>query len=187
MTKKQDKEYFEVKFAEIKKSMATKDCIQSLHETIKNQNERIEVLESKMAIMERYIKQLEDGVDDQEQYNRRLCLRIDGIPVSENETESGDQCLKKVKAVLEKLNVNVPEEVIDRAHRIGRPKVFNGRKIHTMIVRFTTWRHRTAVYRARKTCPSYRIKLDLTKKRLDTVKRLSNFQTSNAKEEKLKH
>ena len=38
-----------------------------------------------------------------------------------------------------------------------------------MIIRFTTWPHRTAVYRARKSCDKYKIRLDLTKKRLDTI------------------
>lgn len=169
-------EYFDVKFAELIKTMATKECIQTLHETIKNQNERIEILESKMTLMEKYITYLEKGVDDQEQYNRRLCLRIDGIATEER--ESGEKCLAKVKAVFAKLDVDVPENVIDRAHRIGKPKVVKGKNVHTMIVRFTTWRHRTAVYRARKNCSSYKIRLDLTKKRLDTVTRLSQLLES---------
>ena len=53
MTKYQ--EYSDTKFEELKKTMATKDCIKTLHETIKNQSERIEVFESKIAIMEKYI------------------------------------------------------------------------------------------------------------------------------------
>ena len=124
MTKYQ--EYFDATFAELKKTMATKDCIQTLHETIKKQNGKIEVLESKLAIMEKYIKHLENGVDEQEQYNRRLCLRINGIETDEN--ESGDRCLKQLTDVFAKLNVSVPEAVIDRAHRIGRPKVINGKR-----------------------------------------------------------
>lgn len=147
--------------------MATKDCIQGLHDIITKQNEKIEVLESRIAMMERYVSHLEQGVDDQEQYNRRLCLRIDGIEIEED--ESGEKCLKKVKSVFKELKVSVPDNVIDRAHRIGRPKVVKGKRIHTMIVRFTTWRHRTAIYRARKSCPKYKIRLDLTKKRLDAV------------------
>ena len=160
-------EYFDTKFAELEKTMATKDCIQGLHDIITKQNEKIDILESRIAIMERYVSQLEKGVDDQEQYNRRLCLRIDGIEMEDD--ESGEKCLKKVKSVFNELKVSVPDNVIDRAHRIGRPKVVKGKRIHTMIVRFTTWRHRTAVYRARKSCPKYKIRLDLTKKRLDTV------------------
>ncbi len=151
---KQQQEYFDAKFAELQRAMATKECIQTLHDTIKSQNERIEILESKMTLMEKYITYLEKGVDDQEQYNRRLCLRIDGIATEER--ESGEKCLAKVKAVFAKLDVDVPDNVIDRAHRIGSPKVVKGKKVHTMIVRFTTWRHRTAVYRARKNCSSYK-------------------------------
>ena len=110
----------------IRTCMATKDCIKTLHGTIKHQSERIEVLESKMAIMEKYIKHLEKGVDDQEQYTRCLCLRIDGI--APDEKESSEECLEKVKAVFANLKVNVPDDVIDRAHRIGRPKVIKGKK-----------------------------------------------------------
>ena len=124
MTKYQ--EYFDTKFEELKKTTATKDCIKTLHETIKHQSERIEVLESKMAIMEKYIKHLEKGVDDQEQYTRRLCLRIDGI--APDEKESSEECLGKVKAVFANIKVNVPDDVIDRAHRIGRPKIIKGKK-----------------------------------------------------------
>ncbi|MCP4484349.1 MAG: hypothetical protein GY823_07315 [Flavobacteriaceae bacterium] len=153
--------------------MATKDCIQGLQNIIVKQNEKIEVLESRLAVMEKYVLQLENGLDDQEQYNRRLCLRIDGIESEEN--ESAEKCFTKVNSVFQELNVNVPDNVIDRAHRIGRPKIANGKRVQTMIVRFTTWRHRTAIYRARKCSNKYKIRLDLTKKRLNTVKNSSKL------------
>ncbi len=151
------------KLDKIEKSMATKDCIKQLSDKINQQNERIDILEAKVAVMESYIRNLEQSVDDQEQYHRRLCLRIDGIPAAEKDkSESGEQCLEKVKQMFKKLNINVPDNVIDRAHRIGNRR--------QMIVRFTTWRHRTLVYRARKKPDSpYKIRLDLTKKRLNTI------------------
>ena len=43
MTKYQH--YFNVKFAEIEANMATKVCIEKLHDTIKSQDEKIDVLE----------------------------------------------------------------------------------------------------------------------------------------------
>ena len=43
-----------------------------------------------------------------------------------------------------------------------------------MIIRFTTWRHRTAVYKARKASSKYKIRLDLTKKRLNGMMKVSN-------------
>ena len=100
---------------------------------------------------------------DEEQYHCRLCLLIVGIPAeAPDKSESGEQCLTKVKQMFKKLNVNVPDIVIDRARRTGnRPQ---------MIVRFTTWRHRTLVYRAKKKPESpYKIRLDFMKKRRNTV------------------
>ncbi len=69
--------------------------------------------------------------------------------------------------------MNIPDEVIDWAHRIGKPKVKNGMNIHTMIIRFTMWLHRTSVYRARKTGSKYKIRLDLTMKRLNAIVKVS--------------
>ena len=70
--------YFDEKFEKLEEKLATKACIQQLHDTIKGQSEKIEILESKVAIMENVIARLEKHVDDQERYQRRLCLRIDG-------------------------------------------------------------------------------------------------------------
>ena len=168
--------YFDEKFAEIMKGMATKECIDNLHATIKKQNDKIDELESRIAIMERHITLLQTNVDDNEQYNRRLCLRINGIPpVADGESETAEMCLEKVKNVFKKLDVEVPDTVIDRAHRIGKPRIVKGRKVHQVIVRFTTWRHRTLVYRARKKCPNYKIKLDLTKRRIDAIQKATSF------------
>ena len=124
----------------------------------------------------RHIAQLQNNLDDNEQYNRRLCLRINGLPpVAEGESETSEMCLEKVKNVFKELEVDVPDAVIDRAHRIGSPRIVKGKKIHQVIVRFTTWRHRTLVYRARKKCPKYRIKLDLTKRRIDIIQKVTSF------------
>ena len=40
-------------------------------------------------------------------------------------------------------------------------------RVRPIIVRFTTWRHRTMVYRKRKDCVNCRITLDLTKTCMD--------------------
>ena len=86
-----------------------------------------------------------------EQYQRRLCLRISGIEVpSLGQNETDQDCLDKIKDVCADLAVEIPCDVIDRAHRIGKTTSHNGKKCRQMIVRFTTWRHRAIVYRARK-------------------------------------
>ena len=98
---------------------------------------------------------------------RRLCLRIAGIPYVEKETEA--DCLEKCKHVFNDLNVNVPDNCLDRAHRIGKISEVEAVKKQAMIVHFTTWHHRTEVYRARKGNENYRIYLDLTSDRLKTL------------------
>ena len=64
--------------------------------------------------------------------------------------------------------------MLDRAHRIGRPyKDKNDVEQHNVIVRFTTHRHRTLVYRNRKQIEEscgYRFRLDLTKERFLLLK-----------------
>ncbi len=37
-----------------------------------------------------------------------------------------------------KLNVNIPDEVIDRVYRIGKSVLWNGKRAQRIIVRFTT-------------------------------------------------
>ena len=74
-----------------------------------------------------------------------------------------------MKKIFKELNVSVPDTVIDRAHRIGKTKEYRGKRYRQIIVRFTTWRHRTAEYRARKKSKKYKIWLDLNKRRLKAL------------------
>ena len=60
--------------------------------------------------------------------------------------------------------MDVPDVIIDRAHPIGLPRIVQGKSVHQAILRFTTRRHRTLAYRARKNCSKYKIKLDLIRK-----------------------
>eukprot|EP00112_Aurelia_sp_Birch-Aquarium-sp1_P025219 Seg8281.1 transcript_id=Seg8281.1/GoldUCD/mRNA.D3Y31 product="hypothetical protein" protein_id=Seg8281.1/GoldUCD/D3Y31 len=117
--------------------------------------------------MEKLIDNLEQRSDDLEQYQRRLCLRITGVELKSGaQGESGQDGLKNVKGVFKEVGLDVPDVVIDRAHRIGEVKEIRGKRYRQIIVRFTTWRHRTIVYRARRNSDKYKIHLDLTKKKL---------------------
>ena len=132
------------------------------------QDLRISTLEARIVMLEKYIERIEDRNEENEQYQRRLCLRINGIEVSDD--ESGDDCLDQVKKVFEDIKVEVPDVAIDRAHRIGKVKRDNNGKPQTqMIMRFTSWRFRNRVYSARKATRKYKIHLDLTKSRLNLI------------------
>ena len=97
--------------------------------------------------MEKQITNLEEGVDDQEQSNRRLCLSVDGMEMEEK--KSGGKYLVKVKSVFRKLEMNVADDFIDKANQIEKPKVVNGKNMHTMILNFTPWRHCTGIAQGR--------------------------------------
>ena len=55
--------------------------------------------------------------EELEQYGRRLCLRIDGVPTVKD--ESSDDVLDFTKSLFNEAKVAVPDNVLDRAHRIG--------------------------------------------------------------------
>ena len=61
---------------------------------------------------------LECNNEELQQCGRRCCLRIEGVPSVEN--ESSDDVLGKVKSLIMEFGCEIPDVVIDRAHRIGR-------------------------------------------------------------------
>ena len=109
-----------------------------------------------------------------EQYGRRLCLRIDGIPSKNNETS--EDVLDSVKNIFELAEVNIPDMVVNRAHRIGR--IYKDRTSNKnckgIIVRFTTFRHRAMLYRARSKLKEVKVRLDLTKSLYDLLNNANN-------------
>ena len=194
-------QYFDEKLP----SLATENSITALKELIENQNkfileqnERIQNLEDRVSALEgglEVAKKVNDELRDslsknetkirkdlesKEQYSRRLCIRINGIKLSQD--ENGNSCLDKCKEVFQELSVNIPENCIDRAHRVGKKKKINGEDQQSMIVRFTTWRHRTEVYRAcnNNDNKKYKIYLDLTKERLELLKLARSMIDNNS-------
>ena len=80
--------------------------------------------------------------------------------------------MEKFKRIInhDDLKLNIPDAVIDRAHRIG-PRKENSPP--TVICRFTTWRHRTAVYRnhaeINKMDRNIKVFLDITRENLSLM------------------
>ena len=71
--------------------------------------------------------------------------------------------LHKVTKMGSEAGVEIPNEVVDRSHRTGPSYTDKDSNIEckSVIVRFTTFRHRTMVYRAKKKMkPGVRVKLD---------------------------
>ena len=124
-----------------------------------------EFYERKICKLEERINDLENGLEEIEQYQRRLCIRIDGVPTTANET--ADEVFKNTEKLIQEACPDILSSQIDRAHRIGPEyQCFKTkRKCRSIIVRFATFKARTTVYRKRREMKDVKIKLDLTKKR----------------------
>ena len=88
------------------------------------------------------IESLEFTTESLEQYSRRNCLRIAGIP----ENPAREDIDNVILNICKDLSVNIQKEDIDRSHRVGRP---GGSKPRAIIVKFTSYRTRQLLYRSR--------------------------------------
>ena len=82
--------------------------------------------------------------------------------------------LTSVKSLFKEAKVDISESATDRAHRIGSRYLDASSNSYckSIIIRFTTLRHRTMFYRAKsKLKTAVRIKVDLTKSRYGLLKR----------------
>ena len=69
-----------------------------------------------VAIQEETINNLFSKCDYIKQYSRRSCLRVHGI----NSNEQSEDVIEKIRECDNALELPFNEEVIDRAHRVGK-------------------------------------------------------------------
>ena len=127
-------------------------------------DKKIDYLERRIDELKRLskvIERLDARIDDGELYSRRMCLRFNGVSVPAE--SSKEDCAERVYDILKGMGVDLPENAIDRAHRIGRISEQGKQQI---IVRFKSFRAWYLVYKKRKKCKKASIFLGLTKKRL---------------------
>ena len=145
--------------------------MKKIHDKSKEQNTRIEELESKLAINQNVIDNLEIKCHDNEQYSRRSCLRVHGLEFNSD----NDEDMKKLEKCKD-MDVEFNENEIDRAHYIGKPYVdkVKNEKVRSLISKFKSWRSRSTFYKSRqrnhlerqkKPGSSFNVLLDLTKRR----------------------
>lgn len=84
-------------------------------------------------------------VDDQEQYSRRMCIRVAGI----NET-NGEDTNKLVLDLATQMSVPLKSEDIDRSHRVGNVRVGRNQRSRELIVKFTNYTARLNFIKGRK-------------------------------------
>ena len=114
---------------------------------------------------------MQSNISTLQSNSRWSCLRIHGIPLSKS-TETATDCVNKVTYAFKEIGVAVPDDAIDRPHRIGvRGKDRNTAEFkQAMIVKFIARNHRNAVYRGCKKSSRKHILLDMKAKRAKLLK-----------------
>ena len=139
--------------------------IQHLETIVERQSERITKYEEQFESMYTQINHLENKYNEIEQYSRRNCLRIYGMP--ETTGEVTDDLV--INLARDKLEVTLSAADIDRSHRIGRNLQD---KTRAVIVKFTNYRARSSVIKARRKLKGSGTAIceDLTKSNLKLLK-----------------
>ena len=114
------------KFNELKLLSELKDQIKKeVSEAIKTEIKKREELESTVSLLQEHVKNFQKQVcilecknEELEQYGRRYCLRIEGVPSAEN-GGSGD-VLGKVGSLVVESGCEMPGVVVGGAHWVGR-------------------------------------------------------------------
>lgn len=121
--------------------------------------------------MQNNINKINQKVDDLEQYSRRNCLLIHGVP----ETVSNENSVEVVLKVFEeKLGERLNLSEIDRAHRLGKTRIseVTKQKCRPIIVKFTSYMSRHKIYSKKKYLKGtkYLITESLTQTRLNILR-----------------
>ena len=87
-----------------------------MESVLKELKAEIAVLEGKVKTLEDTIEKVVAKANDNEQYSRRQNVRVTGFVEEEEEN-----CVEKfVNLCREKIGLDVNDEIVDRAHRVGK-------------------------------------------------------------------
>jgi len=121
-------------------------------------------------------------LDDMEQYSRRNCLLIHGIPEAGIRGETTDQIA--TDTIGQHLGISIKKEDLDRTHRIGKPKSKEDEddeepKPRPIIVKFTSYATRAQVFRAKRRLKGSGLLIteSLTRKKMDLLRHAQNHAT----------
>ena len=155
---------------------------QELYESCKfdndNSDDAIRKLESMVGDLESANEKLRLDSDAQEQYSRRNCLLLHGIPETELDTDAA-----VMSVCSEKLGVQLTKASIDRSHRLGyrpntsrdnRPRSSTGRdKPRPITIKLTSYDTRRTIFAAKRKLKGTKLVIteNLTKTRAQLLKK----------------
>ena len=125
----------------------------AVEKKIEDQREETKVLRQGLVKMEEKIMEMEDKLIEQEAYSRRQNLVFHGISESPQE-----DCCKIIDSLIKKDCGITEKVVIERAHRLGKPRGYprSGKQTappRPLIVRFLDYNDREKVRAARRKLP----------------------------------
>ena len=144
---------------------------QNVYDALALDNEKfssaVESLERRVDELDGDNRALRDNLDTMEQYSRRNCLVVHGIP--ETKEDSRDAELHVFNG---QLNVPVTPQCIDRSHRLGRFQP-SSNKPRPVIVKFVSYETRRQVFSAKRRLKGSKIVVteNLTKRRSEILYR----------------
>ena len=162
--------------------------ISKFEDKLREQNLKIQELESKIHSQENTFKKLEIISDDNEQYSRRSCLRIHDVECKEGDNSA---VMEEIEKCYNFMGILFNEKEIDRAHDIGNALLDKERKkkVRSIIVKFKSWKARAAFYKARPKnyvngrrkpgLTSFSVSLDLTKRRYSLLAKAKSIIKDN--------
>ncbi|XP_060082347.1 uncharacterized protein LOC132561663 [Ylistrum balloti] len=130
---------------------------------------KVEELEEHTRNSEQSNASLDYKLNDLEQHGRKNSIRIVSVE-DKNDRESVEECVEKVVTLVKNsLKVDINENDIDIAHRLGR---FNSDRPRTIICKFTHRRKKTQILSKRRNLRGSKIVIfeDLTKRNQDILK-----------------
>ena len=149
--------------------------IENLNDKLTKQNSTISVLQNNVEVLNEQCSKLRKDIntkcDELEQYSRRQCLRIEGIVKTRK--EKVEDVINLVKDCFAVADVDIPDTVLDRAHRIWSVyKYESDQNIQGIIVKFNNFRYRSMFYKNRKKLKQgKRVRIDLTSNRYNILKK----------------
>ena len=158
--------YIDSKFADFEEKFVEElkeDLLSNITSLINEQNKQIKILNEKLTKLNSTILILQNNVeflndqcsklqkdintkcDELEQYSRCQCLRIEGIVKPRK--EKVEDVINLAKDCFAEADVNIPDTVLDRAHRTGPVcKDESDQNIQGIIVKFHNFRYRSMFY-----------------------------------------
>ena len=155
------------------------DVYEACDMNLKKAEEETEAVKHRMAVLEESNARLTAEIDTLEQYSRRNCLVMHGVPNDVNAEHAVlDLCNNK-------LGIAIGPECIDRTHRLGTADATvrkDGARPQPIIVKFTSYRARQDVFMAKRRLKGTKVVIteNLTRRRIDLLNRAKGLQSVNA-------